>query len=77
MIKYKFSSLEKSWERKIWESPGRILEFFLNRTFLQRINIMHNSDQETHVHDVDYIMESIEIVAAFSSCKGGATSFVI
>ena len=35
---------------------------------------MHNFDLETHVHDVDYIMESIEIVAAFSSCKGGATS---
>ena len=38
---------------------------------------MHNFDQETHVHDVDYIMESIEIVTAFSSCEGGATSFVI
>ena len=38
---------------------------------------MHNFDQETHVHDVDYIMESIEIVAAVSSCEGGAISFVI
>ena len=40
---------------------------------------MHNFDQKTHVpvHDVDYIMESIEIVTAFSSCEGGATSFVI
>ena len=38
---------------------------------------MHNFDLETHVHDVDYIMESIEIVTAFSSCKEGATSFVI
>ena len=38
---------------------------------------MHNFDQETHVHDVDYIMGSIKIVADFSSCKGGATSFVI
>ena len=38
---------------------------------------MHNFDQETHVHDVDYIMESIDIVAAFSSCEGGATSFAI
>ena len=38
---------------------------------------MHNFDQETHVHDVDYIMESIEIVTAFSSSEGGATSFVI
>ena len=38
---------------------------------------MHNFDQETHVPDVDYIMESTEIVAAYSSCKGGATSFVI
>ena len=37
---------------------------------------MHNFDQETHVHDVDYIKESIEIVTAFFSCKGGAT-FVI
>ena len=51
--------------------------FFLNRTFLQRINIMHNFDQETRVHDVDYIMERIEIVAAFSSCEGDAISFVI
>ena len=28
-------------------------------------------------HHVDYIVESIETVATFSSCKGGATPFVI
>ena len=77
MIKYKFSSLESPEKEKFEKVLEEYWNFFLNRTFLQRINIMHNFDQETHVHDVDYIMESIEIVTGFSSCKGGATSFVI
>ena len=28
-------------------------------------------------HHIDYIVESVKIVAAFSSCEGSATPFVI
>ena len=40
---------------------------------------MHNFDHALFrkKHHVDYIVESTEIVAAFPSCNGGATPFVI
>ena len=51
---------------------------FLTEHFLQRINnaqFLLFSFQEKH--NVDYIVESTKIMAAFSSCEGSATHFVI
>ena len=54
------------------------MDFFEQKIFSKEL-IMHNFYDVIFYekHHMDYVVESVKIVAAFSSCEGSATPFVI